>query len=228
MAGTAVKRTSQIVVPQKPHWHQRAVGWIIFALIRIVSATIRYRVNDRSADLKRLSSAPAIFCTWHNRLVLSMIIYSKIRHTAPGLAVMVSASKDGGFLTGILQCFGAEPVRGSTSRRGPQALKELTTWARRGYDLALTPDGPRGPCYVVQDGAVALSQLTQLPIIPVTYNLAWKIRIRSWDRFQIPLPFSRCEIIFEKPIRVPRETAESGREQFRLELENAMKKITRD
>ncbi len=228
MAGTAVKRTSQIVVPQKPRWYQRAVGWIIFALIRIASATIRYRVDDRSADLKRLSSAPAIFCTWHNRLVLSMIIYSKIRHTAPGLAVMVSASKDGGFLTGILQCFGAETVRGSTSRRGPQALKELTTWARRGYDLALTPDGPRGPCYIVQDGVVALSQLTQLPIIPVTYNLTWKIRIRSWDRFQIPLPFSRCEIIFEKPIRVPRETSEPGREQFRLELENAMKKITRD
>ena len=65
-----------------------------------------------------------------------------------------SASRDGGFLAAILECFGVQPVRGSTSRRGAQALLELTGWAERGYDLAITPDGPRGPCYVVQEGAL--------------------------------------------------------------------------
>ena len=68
------------------------------------------------------------------------------------------------------------PVRGSSSRRGPQALLELTSWAERGYDLAITPDGPRGPRYVVQEGAIGLAQVTGLPIIPASYHLRWKIQ----------------------------------------------------
>ena len=83
------------------------------------------------------------------------------------MAALVSASKDGGFLSGILELFGVQPVRGSSSRRGPQALLELTTWAERGHDLTITPDGPRGPCYQVQDGVMSLAQLTGLPIVPV-------------------------------------------------------------
>ena len=80
---------------------------------------------------------------------------------------MVSASRDGGILAGILEQFGVKPVRGSSSRRGPQALLEMTTWAERGYDLAITPDGPRGPRYKVQEGVISAAQLTGLPIVPV-------------------------------------------------------------
>src|SRR5436189_6328705 len=115
------------------------------------------------------------------------------------MAAMVSASKDGAFLAAILERFKVQPVRGSSSRRGRQALPELTTWAERGYDLAITPDGPRGPCYVVQHGVMSLAQVSGLPIIPFSFCADWKLRPKSWDRFQIPLPFSRCEIILEKP-----------------------------
>ena len=89
------------------------------------------------------------------------------------------------------------------SRRGPQALLELTTWAERGYDLAITPDGPRGPRYVVQDGVMSLAQLTGLPIVPVSFYAKWKIRVKSWDRFQIPLPFSFCEMHLGKAVFCP-------------------------
>jgi hypothetical protein len=154
--------------------------------------------------------------------------YVKKRNQTPGLAAMVSASKDGGFLTGILACFNVQPVRGSSSRRGPQALLELTTWAGLGYDLAITPDGPRGPVYVVQEGVMSLAQLTGLPIVPVSYSVNWKIRLKSWDRFQIPLPFSRCEMIYAKPIRVPREATDGEREQLRLQLEAELRAISRD
>ena len=154
--------------------------------------------------------------------------YVQPRTEARGLAALISASKDGGLLAGILECFGVQPVRGSTSRRGPQALLELTTRAERGYDLAITPDGPRGPCYVVQEGVMSLAQVTGLPIVPFSYNARWKIRLKSWDRFQIPLPFSRCEMIFEKPIRVPRDATDAGREALRLELQNALKAISAD
>jgi lysophospholipid acyltransferase (LPLAT)-like uncharacterized protein len=144
------------------------------------------------------------------------------------MAAMVSASKDGAFLAAILECFKVQPVRGSSSRRGPQALLELTTWSERGYDLAITPDGPRGPCYVVQEGIMSLAQLTGLPIMPVSYHLTWKIQVKSWDRFQIPLPFSRCEMFFEKPVRVSREASDTEREALRQQLELTLKEISRD
>jgi lysophospholipid acyltransferase (LPLAT)-like uncharacterized protein len=144
------------------------------------------------------------------------------------MAAMVSASKDGGLLARVLELHGVQPVRGSTSRRGRQALLELVTWAERGYDLAITPDGPRGPCYVIQDGIIALAQLTGLPIIPVAYHLTSKIRLRSWDRFQIPLPFTGCHISFAPPIRVAREASEEEREGLRQQLEDRLRSVTDD
>ena len=220
-----------VVVPHAPTPLQRVVAWIVFLLIRLVAATLRYRWEDRSGDFGATSPGPAIFCVWHNRLALCLIAYhryAKGRTRSPGLAAMVSASKDGGLLAAILERFQVQPVRGSSSRRGRQALLELTTWAERGYDLAMTPDGPRGPCYVVQDGVTSLAQLTGLPIIPVSYHLGWKIRPKSWDRFQIPLPFARCEMFFEKPIRVPREASDAQREALRQQLEQALQSISQD
>jgi lysophospholipid acyltransferase (LPLAT)-like uncharacterized protein len=224
-------KTGGVVVAHQVKWHQRAAAWLIFAMIRTVSATLRYRRDDRSNFIQVATPGPAIYCVWHNRLALCMPAYwdyVKKRNKTPGMAAMVSASRDGGFLTGILECFGVQPVRGSSSRRGPQALLELTTWAERGYDLAITPDGPRGPLYVVQDGVMSLAQLTGLPIVPVSYYVKWKIRVKSWDRFQIPLPFSHCEVIYEKPIFVPRAATDAEREELRLQLETELRAITRD
>jgi lysophospholipid acyltransferase (LPLAT)-like uncharacterized protein len=121
-----------------------------------------------------------------------------------------------------------QPVRGSSSRRGPQALLELTGWAERGYDLAITPDGPRGPRYVVQEGVMALAQVTGFPIIPASYYLGRKVQAKSWDRFQIPLPFSVCEVMIGKPVRVPREASDEERETLRQQLEQALREISRD
>jgi lysophospholipid acyltransferase (LPLAT)-like uncharacterized protein len=148
-------------------------------------------------------------------------------HRHDHLAALISASKDGAFLAAILQDFGVEPVRGSSSRRGAQALLELSSWAARGYDLAVTPDGPRGPRYVVQDGVMALAQVTGLPIIPYSCRLGWKIQFRSWDRFQIPLPFSRCEMTFGEPIRVPRAVTDAERARLGAQLQAALLAGTR-
>jgi hypothetical protein len=230
-ANRARTKAGGVVIPHRPKWHQRVAAWLIFASIRAVAFTLRYRWNDRSEFYSGPPSGPAIYCVWHNRLVLCVPAYrayAQKRNPTPGIAGMVSASRDGGFLTGILECFRVEPVRGSSSRRGPQALLELTSWADRGYDLAITPDGPRGPCYVVQEGVMSLAQLTGLPIVPFSYNLGWKIRVKSWDRFQIPLPFSRCEMMIEKPIRVPRDATDEEREALRQRLESALRAMTRD
>jgi lysophospholipid acyltransferase (LPLAT)-like uncharacterized protein len=222
------KRTSGIVVPHTPTWYQRLGAWLLFILLRSLAMTIRFKLDDRSEIINYPPTGPVIFCLWHNRLGLSMEAYrvfGKIRPN-PGLAAMVSASKDGGFLAAILERFKVQPVRGSSSRRGPQALLELTTWAERGYDLAITPDGPRGPRYVVQEGIMALAQLTGLPIIPVSYHATWKIQVKSWDQFQIPLPFTRCQMNAAKPIFIPRDISDAERELLRKQLEQKLKEIS--
>lgn len=218
------------MVPHAPRGYQRAGAWAVFALVRAVAGTLRCHYRDRSGFLDG-RAGPAIYCTWHNRLPLCLELYHNYvmpRTQTAGLAAMVSASKDGAFLASILECFKVQPVRGSSSRRGPQALLELTTWAERGYDLAITPDGPRGPRYVVQEGVMSLAQLTGLPIVPASYHLNWKVRLHSWDRFQIPLPFTRCEFFFGRPLRVPREASDAQREGLRRQLEQTLNEITKD
>ncbi len=220
-----------VVVPHKPKWFQRLAATLIYTLIRLVSLTLRYRWNDRSNYLEGGNAGQAIYCVWHNRLALCLQVYFgyvKKHNQTPGLAAMVSASKDGALLASVLECFKVQPIRGSSSRRGPQALLELTSWSSRGYDLAITPDGPRGPCYAVQKGIISLAQITSLPIVPVSYRLTFKIRVKSWDRFQIPLPFSRCDVFLEKPIRVPREASVAEHEHYRKQLEDSLKTITQD
>ncbi len=228
---TRRQKSSGVVVPHAPYWYQRLGAWLVFAAVRTVSATLRYRWIDRSGYFDQGAPGPAIYCVWHNRLALCLVPYFgyvRKRNQTPGMAALVSASKDGGFLAATLEYFGVRPVRGSTSRRGPQALLELKSWAERGYDLAITPDGPRGPCYVVQEGVIGLAQVTGLPIIPVSYYLGWKNQAKSWDRFQIPLPFSRCEMVFGQPVRVPREPSVAEREGLRQQLERTLKEISRD
>jgi lysophospholipid acyltransferase (LPLAT)-like uncharacterized protein len=225
------KLKSGVVIPNSPKWFQRLAAFLIWVVASLVLATLRYRVNDPHGLLKQKSFPPAVFCIWHNRLALSMKIYFSIvrpQKSDQHLAGLVSASKDGALLAAIFERFGVQPVRGSSSRRGAQALRELTTWADRGYDLAITPDGPRGPKYVVQEGAIVLAQLTGRTLVPVTQKLSWKISLKSWDHFQIPLPFSRCEITFGKTFLVPRETTVEKREQIRREFEAELLAIGRD
>ena len=225
------KRKSGVVVPHKAKWHQWLAATLVYLSIRALAATIRFRLDDRAGFFNGAPKEKIIFAVWHNRLALSIVLYRRfVLKFAPErrMAGMVSASRDGGLLAQILEHFGIEPVRGSSSRRGPQALIEMTTWAERGHDLAITPDGPRGPCYIVQEGVIATAQLTGLSIVPVSYHLNWKIQAKSWDRFQIPLPFARCEVIVGRILRVPRETDAAGREELRKKLEVEMRAITRD
>lgn len=218
-------------MPQQPKWHGRLAARLIWLAASSLAATLRWRWCDDSGLFHDAAQERAIFCLWHNRLALSLVLYRRhVQSRWPGrtLAAMVSASRDGGTLARVMELFAVRPVRGSTSRRGPQALRELTTAAEQGCDLAITPDGPRGPCYLVQDGILSLAQLTGLPIVPVSYELGWKWRLRSWDQFQVPLPFARCVVTLGEPLRVPREATDDEREALRRQLEARMKAITRD
>ena len=225
------RRTGGVIVPHPPKWHQWLVAGLIYSVAQCLTATLRFKLEDRSGYFSDVPQEKIIFTIWHNRLALALVLYRRYvvrRDRQRRLVAMGSASKDGGLLTGILELFKVQPVRGSSSRRGAQALREIVAWGRRGHDLAITPDGPRGPCYTVQEGVVSTAQMTGLPIVPVAYHLNWKIRVKSWDRFQIPLPFACCTVTIGKALRVPHETDEAGREALRQKLEAELRAITRD
>jgi len=229
MKTAAENRKSGVVVPRALSWRRRAAAVVVLAILRIFMKSWRLRWTD--ADLCRVIPGGVIFCTWHNRLALAMAANGEfVREKWPsaGLCAMISASKDGGFLASLVEPFGVVPIRGSTSRRGAQALLEATSWMEKGYSIAITPDGPRGPAYKVQEGVISLAQLTGRPIIPMSNYVSWKISMKSWDRFQIPLPFAACEMRFGQPFWVPRETTAEARAQLCLDLEKKMMEITRD
>jgi len=220
-----------LVIPQRVRWRGRLAAAVIHGLIQAVDTTLRYTLSDPWNVVGKGRAGPMVFAIWHNRLALSLRINHRFvapSRTGARLAAMVSASRDGGLLARILELSQVQPVRGSSSRRGPQALLEMVSWAEQGYDLAVTPDGPRGPRHVVQEGVIALGQVTGLPIVPVSFRLAWKWEAKSWDRFQIPLPFSRCRVFFGELVRVPREAPPEERERLRQLLETRLRELGAD
>lgn len=224
-------RRSGVVMPHRSTLGQRLAADLISRTIVCVGASMRWQLHAPDDALDVARRGRCLFVTWHNRLALSLLIYRRyLQPLQPKrrMAAMVSASRDGALLAQILEWFDAQPVRGSTSRRGPQALRELVGWAARGLDLAITPDGPRGPPYQVQNGVVALAQLTGLPLLPIGYRLHRKIQARSWDRFQLPIPFGRVEVVFGKPLRVPRQADAAERESLRRQLEDELLRVSQD
>lgn len=226
------KPKSGIVTPHRASFQQRIAARLIWLALHGLVLTLRIRFDERSGCFKPEDAAkPVIFGIWHNRLALCTFMYSGfVRRRFPErrLTALVSASRDGGLLTRILELFEMQAVRGSSSRRGAQALVEFRRAAARGLDLAITPDGPRGPCYLVQDGVIIAAKVTGLPIVPVSYHAHWKLRLPSWDHFQVPLPFSRVEIRSSTPIPVPADCDEAEITRLREQLRQALLALAPD
>jgi lysophospholipid acyltransferase (LPLAT)-like uncharacterized protein len=204
------------------------LGRLLRILVSVIGSTLRWRIEDQAGLLAHTPQTPLIFAFWHNRIFLMPYLFRKHWSTRQRdrVAVLVSASKDGERLAQVLSRFNLICVRGSSSRRGKQALRELTHLVQEGYDVGITPDGPRGPRYRVQDGIIRLAQLTQAPIIPVSYLLAHKITFNSWDNFMVPLPFSRATLRIGHPITIPRDADEQQHENKRLELEKILQTLS--
>jgi lysophospholipid acyltransferase (LPLAT)-like uncharacterized protein len=216
-----------VVVPHSLKWHGRIAAFLIAAAFKALSVTWRVRLLNEIEGVR----GPVIFAIWHNRLALCMKAYFGFgveRWPAPGLAALISASKDGAMLSRALKYFGVTAVRGSSSRRGRQALLELTTLIEGGFNAAITPDGPRGPKYKVQEGIIALAQVTGATIIPFSAKVDRKWTLKSWDAFQIPKLFAKCDLRLNKPMTVPRGASDEERELLRAELERRMNEITVD
>jgi lysophospholipid acyltransferase (LPLAT)-like uncharacterized protein len=186
-------------------WKPRVLGFVMGSFIRLLTKTLRVRITDDSGLLSDPPRHGLIWMFWHNRMLIVPSLYSRYTRKFRQAAVLTSASRDGAMLASVMRRFGLRAVRGSSSRRGAQAMIECRRLLRQNYYIGITPDGPRGPLYEMQPGVVQLARLCAVPIVPITveYERAW--RLKSWDRFFIPKPFSVVHVHFLALVQVPAE-----------------------
>ena len=199
----------------------RRIGGTAAILMRLVSMTLRVRLIDHCGFLEKRPDHPLIHALWHNGIFSWPFIYRKFWGDRNG-AALTSASKDGEIVAAAIEAFDIAAVRGSNSRRGAAALIELKKWIKTGHDIAITPDGPRGPMHYLQPGIIILAQKTAVPILPFrfVYHRAWKLK--TWDRFQIPAPFSRVDVHLGPYAEIPKKMTESEFEIERQRVESIL------
>lgn len=195
-------------------WAGQLLGLAIYGL----AATLRARILYPEREVPRREGAPGrIYSLWHGRMLYPAFFRRKLN-----AAVLVSLSRDGEILAGVLGTLGYRTVRGSTSRGGGPALRRLIRTLRDGQDIGIASDGPRGPANQVQPGILQLASLTSAPILPIVFGAAHAKMFDSWDRLCLPLPFTRVAVVFGRPVRVARDTDKRHLERKRLELEAEM------
>jgi lysophospholipid acyltransferase (LPLAT)-like uncharacterized protein len=191
-------------------------------LIRLLCATLRYKVIDEAGFLDEAVPRPVIILIWHNRILAMPVLYRRYYAKRKGLLVLTSASRDGAYLSEFVHCFGLGSVRGSSSRRGAAALLDLIRTLESGLDLCVTPDGPRGPRYGLGPGVILLSERCQVPLMPllIEYSAYW--RFNSWDGFAVPKPFSKVTVTVLPKIQIAGANSEAEFESERKRVESAM------
>lgn len=172
---------------------QYALVRLVLPLYRLWGWTLRISISKAHLANVQTLQEPAVFILWHNRLFCAPFLVRKYLKKTK-LAGLVSASKDGAWLAALFQCVGVKAIRGSSSFRGSASLKEIFKAMDKGWSIALTPDGPRGPCYSMAKGMLLIAQKTSRPIVLCSwrYTKAW--RLPSWDGFYLPKPFSTVEV----------------------------------
>jgi hypothetical protein len=192
-------------------------------LISLLSATLIHVLGSslriRHVHPENLENTPQyILAFWHAHLLVML----HCRYRKP-ITTMISRSKDGEYIARVFDWYGIDSARGSSTRGGGMALRELIREARAGKNLVFTPDGPKGPARVAKDGVVHAARMTGLPIVPVVFAARKKKHLRSWDSMIVPMPFSKALFLYGHPIVVPRE---ADTEEWRERVEQEMNALT--
>lgn len=178
----------------------RKTAWLAglgTVLLRALALTWRVRVvNGDVVQALNQSRQPFMYVLWHGQLL--PLLWT---HRNRQVAVMISEHRDGELIARVAKAIGFRLIRGSTSRGAARALLGACRELESGFDIAVTPDGPRGPAGSVAPGAMVISQRTGAPMVPVAASASRAWRLRSWDQFMIPKPFARVIVAYGEPIR---------------------------
>ncbi len=184
------------------------------------------RVNaDQFDELKR-NGKNVVVAFWHGSMFVGWFLHRS--QTNWNISALVSQSSDGEFLSTILERWNFTMIRGSSHIGGTEAMQLMVEEVESGSSLAITPDGPRGPRHEMKMGAVRVAQRAGVPLIVVGIAAATKKQLRSWDKFEVPLPFSSIVAKYSEPIIVPKELSNELLNEFKLKMQNLMMKLTED
>ncbi|MBI5442948.1 MAG: lysophospholipid acyltransferase family protein [Deltaproteobacteria bacterium] len=181
------------------------------AYLWLVALTSRYRISGHEeVERARERGGAVLWAIWHNRLLGPLLIHRRRK-----IGVVISRSRDGELISRVVAGFGYVPLRGSSSRAGASALIAVLRHLRRGFDVAFTPDGPKGPRYTVQPGLTYAARRADVPVIPVGVGMSRKLVFSSWDRFQVPLPFGTIQLVYGAPLAFGRADEAADAETVR-------------
>ena len=206
---------------------------LLTPLIRLILFTIwrTCRIVVISGEQHAVSVAdsgkPFIPCYWHQHHLFCTWYMKKLINRGLKIGFLISPSVDGEIPAKIARSWGGEVIRGSTTRTGAQAMRDMYNLVvKQGVSPVTTSDGPQGPLHVFKVGDILLSQFTQAPLLPLAYatDKAWIMN--SWDRFIVPKPFSRIAIAIGEPVNIPKGQLAEDLEPYRLQMENALKALT--
>jgi len=202
-------------------WRARLLIEFGFGLFRLWGRTLRLQLEDPTDVVALVQDQPVIFAIWHNRLLMLPPPFDRWFPTRQSIG-LISASRDGDLVSILIERSGYGTIRGSSSRQGVIALRQLVDGLAAGMNVLITPDGPRGPVYEVSSGVIFVAQKSGAAIVPLhlEYSSCW--RLKSWDRFVVPRPFCTLRFILGAPHRVARTMAPDEFESERLRLQNAM------
>ncbi len=187
-------------------------------LISLLGRSLRYRIIGREQLQNYEGKSGFVLNAWHGQQLIAFYFFRGCGHY-----ILSSLSRDGDFSSSIMRKFGWNIIRGSSYRGAVRGLIELVRAVRKGAGVALTPDGPRGPIYHIEPGAIYLAQKTGAPLIPVAFSFDRKwISKRSWDRFVIPKPFARCVAYFGEPVFVTGDLTDERLEAEKERLQQAL------
>jgi lysophospholipid acyltransferase (LPLAT)-like uncharacterized protein len=206
--------------------HRKLLARLAPSILRVLLRLLRWtlRVEYVGAEPLRARWArgeQAIISFWHNRLLLLPVVAA-----GTPICIMVSRHRDGEIATNLLGAWGVTTVRGSASRGAVGGFLRLVDAYRHGQNLAVLPDGPRGPRYVAKPGVVHLAKAVGAPIYPMAYAATRAVRLRSWDRLLVPLPFARVLVEVGEPVAVPAQATPAQLEDCRRELERRLSTLT--
>jgi lysophospholipid acyltransferase (LPLAT)-like uncharacterized protein len=196
----------------------RAADLAFFLAIRIIGKTIRFEIDGwENWESAMATNRIPIYTFWHDRVFLSTYFWQR-----RGIVVMTSQSFDGEYIARFIQRFGYGAARGSSSRGATGAVVEMARLMRAGCPTAFTIDGPRGPRYEAKMGSVLLAKKTGFPILPFTIAARKFWQAKSWDRTQIPRPFTRARVYIAPPISVASNAGHEELQNKRDELQRAL------
>ncbi len=197
--------------------------WLAYWTIKLLGRTMRFEeINLEIPKSFWERGIPALCVFWHGRLLMMPLIHKGKRK----LSFLVSPHRDGQVVGKALTRFGFHPILGSTNRKGFSGFKQMVKAHQNGSDIALTPDGPRGPRYHVQIGVIELAKLSGRPVIPLSFSASRKKIFKTWDHFLLPYPFSKGVFIWGEPILVDPNGDRAHLEERRALLENRLNELT--